>query len=103
MGAHGEYHSLAPVITTIRRIAKDLDRHIGILGDLAGPKIRLGALIGGTLYVVREGRYGFTPEADPDDPNMLTTTYEGLIDDLAVDHSVLLADGTVALRGTLKA
>ncbi len=96
--AHGQHEQMAEHVAAIRRIADELDRPVGILGDLGGPKIRLGALTDGALQVDRGRKYAFVSEADPNDPTALTTTYDGLIDDLDVDDPVLLADGTVALR-----
>lgn len=96
--AHGEHSSLVRIIAAIRQIAEELDRPVGILGDLGGPKIRLGNLPGGTLEVAEERRYAFAREAVADDPEALTTTYDGLVDDVEIGDFVLLADGTVTLR-----
>jgi pyruvate kinase len=96
--AHGAHDNLARVLTSVRQISEELDRHVGILGDLAGPRIRLGELPGGSLQVDQDRRYAFTHEVAPDDPQRLTTTYDGLVEDLEVGDPVLLADGTVALR-----
>lgn len=96
--AHGEHSSLVRIIAAIRRTAEELDRAVGILGDLGGPKIRLGNLPGGTVQIDEDRRYAFAREAVADDPEALTTTYDGLVDDLEIGDFVLLADGTVALR-----
>src|SRR5690606_12723167 len=96
--AHGEHDEMAEQVAAIRRIADELDRPVGILGDLGGPKIRLGPLPGDTQEIVPGTRYTFAREADPSDPTVLTTTYGGLVDDLSSGDRVLLADGTVALR-----
>ena len=42
--AHGTHEWLADVLGHIRRISKELESPIGVLGDLSGPKIRLGEL-----------------------------------------------------------
>src|SRR5690606_20883186 len=74
-----------------------LGRSIGLLGDLAGPKIRLGELPEEGLCLIEQGKVAFTRKPSGD-PLELTCTYERLIDDLNVGDRVLLADGTVALR-----
>ncbi len=96
--AHGNYEWFDTAVKTIRAAAVELNRTVGILGDLSGPKIRLGIL-------PEEGmrcRYGtevkFVRTAQPDHPEHLTCTYESLIDDLRPGDRVLLADGCVALR-----
>ncbi|MGE3315041.1 MAG: pyruvate kinase [Planctomycetaceae bacterium] len=96
--AHGEHAWLAEVVASIRTISAEFGKPIGILGDLSGPKIRLGILPDEGFCCQQGGRFEFVREPDPDDPTKLTCTYEALIDDLRVGDRVLLADGIVALR-----
>jgi len=96
--AHGTHDWLAGIIATIRKISRDLDQPIGILGDLAGPKIRLEELPGGVIHCRAGEKYEFVRTADPARPDRLTCTYEKLVDELKPDDRVLLADGTVSMR-----
>jgi pyruvate kinase len=96
--AHGGPKEQSEVVVSIRNVSKKLNRPIGILVDLAGPKMRLGELPGGQREL-RDGdpvRFVRGDQARGDDE--LITTYEPLIDDLAVGNMVMLADGTIALR-----
>ena len=47
--AHGTYDWLDGVLASIREVEEELQRPIGVLGDLAGPKIRQGEIPGGPL------------------------------------------------------
>eukprot|EP00913_Durusdinium_trenchii_P008905 g8371.t1 len=96
--AHGKHDWLSGVLASIRAISEELKRPIGVLGDLSGPKIRLGPLPEEGLCCQEGGRFQFVREADPDDLTKLTSTYDQLIDDLEEGDRVLLADGTVAMR-----
>ena len=96
--AHGTHEWLAGVVGTIRKISRDIDRPIGILGDLAGPKIRLEELPGGVIHCRAGEKYEFVRTADPARPDRLTCTYEKLVDELEAGDRVLLADGTVSMR-----
>jgi pyruvate kinase len=96
--AHGEHAELAEIVRTVRALAAEIGRPIGILGDLAGPKIRLGELPEEGLFCGLGEQFQFVPEADPDDPAKLTTTYDRLAEDLRNGDRVLLADGTVGMR-----
>ncbi len=96
--AHGNHEWLANVVQTIREVSHELKRPIGILGDLSGPKIRLGVLPEGGICCVLGGEFDFVKTADPNDPTKLTSTYKQLIDDLQIDDRVLLADGVVGMR-----
>ena len=44
--SHGSYDSHAESIRLVRQAAKNLEQSVAILGDLQGPKIRIGAIIG---------------------------------------------------------
>src|SRR5262245_55870129 len=52
--AHGEHEWLAGIVRDVRQISEEIGRPIGMLGDLSGPKIRLGELPEEGL-VCREG------------------------------------------------
>lgn len=95
--AHGQHEILAGVIRSVRELAKELSRPIGLLGDLAGPKIRLGELPEDGLILQQGETYYFDKEPS-EDTRSLTTTYPGLIEDLVVGNRILLADGVVSMK-----
>ena len=47
--AHGSIEEHEETLGRIRRVSDDLGRPVGVLVDLAGPKIRLGELPGGQV------------------------------------------------------
>ncbi len=96
--AHGTHDWLADVVQAIRDVSRELKRPIGILGDLSGPKIRLGLLPEEGICCMNGGIFEFVETPDPNDPTKLTCTYGQLIDDLQVGDRILLADGIVAMR-----
>src|SRR5262245_32452147 len=95
--AHGNHDWLSQVVATIRKVSNDIERPIGILGDLAGPKIRLDELPGGVIRCRSGEKFEFVRQADASNPCRLTSTYEKLVDELEVNDRVLLADGTVSM------
>ena len=95
--AHGTHEWLDGVLTSIREVEEELDRPIGILGDLAGPKIRLGEISGGQFLCQEGATVVFVRELTSGSQNELTCTYDQLIDDVAPGDRILLADGTVEL------
>jgi pyruvate kinase len=96
--AHGEYEVLERVLGDLRAVSKDLKRPIGVLGDLSGPKIRLGQLPEGGVDCEMGQQFHFVRGEESADPTQLTCTYNRLIDDLRNGDRILLADGTVAMR-----
>ena len=98
--AHGDLDWLASIVEQIRQVENELERPIGILGDLCGPKIRLNELPGDLIHCHEGEVFEFARETDPNHPNRLTCTYEQLVDDLRVGDPVRMADGTVSMRVT---
>jgi pyruvate kinase len=96
--AHGSREEKEEIIGWIRKVSATLGQPVGILVDLAGPKIRLGELEGGQRQLVEGESVRFVRGEAPCSPGELTTTYAPLVDDLAVGNMVMLADGTLALR-----
>jgi pyruvate kinase len=96
--AHGNYEWFTRIIGHIRQLSAKIGRPIGLLGDLSGPKIRLGEIPEGSVRCRQGAKFQFVRTADLQDPSKFTCTYEQLIDDLRVGDRVLLADGTVSLR-----
>ncbi len=96
--SHGTETDHAHAFETIRKCADEARTPIGILVDLAGPKVRLGEVHGGEL------------ELRPGEPFVLYTTqnrgdsggarvdYAALAKDLRTGDRVLLADGAAELR-----
>ena len=82
--AHGTHEWLDDVLASIRAVEEELDRPIGILGDLAGPKIRLGEIPGGQLLCQEGATVVFVREMASDSSHELTCTYDQLIDDVAL-------------------
>ncbi|MDC0262199.1 pyruvate kinase [Planctomycetaceae bacterium] len=99
--AHGSHEWLATVVARIRNISEELQQPLALLGDLSGPKIRLGELPNGEINCREGDIFTFVEKAEAG-PQELTSTYDRLIDDLSLGDSVLLADGTVRMIVTEK-
>jgi pyruvate kinase len=95
--AHGSIEEHQETLERVRRVAEGSGRSIGVLVDLAGPKIRLGEIPGGSLECVEGAVFKFIRGTESGKPDEFTTTYERLIDELAVGDAVMLADGTISL------
>lgn len=95
--AHGTREQHQQQFTDIRAASREVGWPVGVLVDLAGPKIRLKELPGGE-YHCQEGSEVRFVRGEPSQAGELATTYEMLIDDLNEGDSVMLADGTVSLR-----
>ena len=94
--AHGSIAEHQETLDRVRRVSDAAGRPVGVLVDLAGPKIRLGELPGGAVECVEGTEITFVPGATAG-LGEFTTTYEPLVSELAVGDAVMLADGTVSL------
>jgi pyruvate kinase len=93
--SHGDHDTHRDTITRVREVARDLGRPVAVLGDLQGPKIRIGKLASPrTLSIGDSVRITPTTEAADGD---LPTDYVDLATDVRVGGSILLADGLLEL------
>ncbi len=96
--AHGSRDEHQRAVDRIRAAGRETGFPVAILMDLAGPKIRLGELSEQPLVCELGMELTFVRGPDSRGPRELTSTYDRLIDELAVGNQVMLADGTVTLQ-----
>lgn len=95
--AHGSHAWLSELIRKVRQVSAELETPIGLLGDLSGPKIRLGEIPGDVVVCASGAEFRFIRGTESSSPFDLTCTYEPLIDDVTPGDRILLADGTVGM------
>lgn len=102
--SHGTLDQHATRLKTIRDVSAELDQPIGVLGDLQGPKIRVGILDekGVTLEAGHEVVFvcGAMEQArwsagKDGQPIVLPSDYERLSSEVQAGHRVLINDGAV--------
>jgi pyruvate kinase len=96
-GSHGDHKQ---VYDLVRAASDESGRAVGIMGDLQGPKIRLGTFAGGKA----EWRIGdivrITVEDIEGTHDRVSTTYKGLAKDAKPGDRLLVDDGNVGLTVT---
>ena len=100
--AHGKKEDHEAAIANIRKVADELEVPVGILVDLAGPKIRLGKLLNEPMILVNDEVVRFVRGTESKAPDELTCLYEPLIDEVKVGDAIVLADGIARLTVTEK-
>lgn len=95
--SHGDFESHQRRIDLIRSVTAQKSKHVAILQDLCGPKLRIGALAkpvelrdGGTFILTNRGV--------PGDEKEVSITYASLPEEVEVGDAILLADGLLELR-----
>jgi pyruvate kinase len=97
--SHGSHPEHVQNISRIRRAAEKENRSICILQDLQGPKIRTGRLRGHTPVLLKSGsRVTITPRDILGTPTLISTTFQGLAQEVRPGARVLLSDGRIELR-----
>lgn len=94
--SHGSLDSHAEKISLIRRLAAAAGRPVAILQDLAGPKIRIGALTA-PIRLRPDDEYTLTAREVPGDAHEVGLTYKGLPGDVRAGDRLLLADGALEM------
>jgi pyruvate kinase len=99
--SHGTHAEHARNIARLRRTAKEEHRTICILQDLQGPKIRTGRLKSHEPVMLKTGTLvTITPRDVPGTPNLISTTFQGLAQEVRPGSRILLSDGLIELRVT---
>jgi pyruvate kinase len=104
--SHGPLDGHLLMLRYIREAASRYDEPIAILGDLGGPKIRLGQVkdidatggmpikVGDSLVIQRDSIQGHDAR--------VSSTYPELVDDVCVGHRLLIEDGLLRFVCTEK-
>lgn len=100
--AHGTNKEKEEIVGHVRDVSQELDAAIGVLVDLAGPKIRLGKLHDGAVTLVNGETVTIVPGVESNNPKELVCLYEPLIGEVANGEMIVLADGVCRLIVTEK-
>ncbi len=96
--SHGTLEQHAQTIADIRAIAAKLCRHVAILQDLAGPKIRTGAMAPGTVTLEAGQPFTLTNRDVPGSAQEVGLTWPDLPANVRAGDTLLLADGLLELQ-----
>ncbi|HXW77740.1 MAG TPA: pyruvate kinase [Candidatus Eremiobacteraceae bacterium] len=97
--SHATHADFDRWLALVRTAAKDAGRHVGVLADLQGPKLRIGELEGHRPVTLRTGdAVTITTEPVPGTASRLSTTYTALPRDVKRGDRILIDDGKIELR-----
>jgi pyruvate kinase len=96
--SHGDRELHAENVAMTREAAERSGKEIGILGDLPGPKLRLGNVESGLVELIHDSEVTLTTDEIVGDSTRLPVSYEGLPKAVEEGSEVYLADGRIRLR-----
>ncbi len=94
--SHGTHDEHARMVASIRGIAQELHRPVAIMGDLQGPRIRIGTLA--EAIMLTEGERLVLAHEEIAGPGEIPVTYDGMARDVRAGGTIVIDDGLLALR-----
>jgi pyruvate kinase len=91
--SHSTHEEHIEVIKNIREADKELGTHTAILGDLQGPKIRIGEVKDNNIELVPGAEIIITTNSIMGTEDKVSITYQGLPQDVKTGEQILLDDG----------
>lgn len=91
--SHANYETVKQTISTIRKLSEELDMHVAILGDLQGPKLRVGMMKQEVVVQPGDVLYFCTGEEFEGTREKIYMNYDNFPKDVKAGERVLLDDG----------
>ncbi len=95
--SHGEQEGHLEKIRRIRTVSEELGRHVAVLQDLAGPKIRVGSIPEPGIRLEAGDPLMLTSEPVAGSRTRVSVSYAGLPEEVRPGDRILLADGLMEL------
>ena len=96
--SHGSHEDKGKIIEHIRNINKKEPYNIAILGDLQGPKLRVGEIENGEIEVVEGDILTFTNEKVIGNKEKIYVSYPNFHSDVKIGNIILIDDGKLEVR-----
>src|SRR5690606_5894067 len=100
--AHGTIDEALERYHRIRKVAHEEGKHIGILVDLPGPKVRAGNFGEDGVFLPDGSVVRLAVGVERSTADVIEIDYEGLLDDIQVGDRLAVGDGKLFLEVTEK-
>lgn len=96
--SHGSHEDHLKVIQLTEELNKKHNAHISILGDLQGPKLRVGVIENNAVFLEKGRLIEVVTTPVVGTADLIDVTYENLPQDVKVGEQILIDDGKLALE-----
>jgi pyruvate kinase len=96
--SHGSHEDKSKIIEHIRKINKTEPYNIAILGDLQGPKLRVGEIQNGQIEIVPGEILTFTNEKVIGTKERIYVSYPNLHEDVVIGNTIMINDGKLEVK-----
>jgi pyruvate kinase len=100
--SHGTHAGHAGVIAVVRDEADKRGRHVPVMMDLTGPKMRIGTFAEGQITLAPGEPFTLTARDVAGDETIVSINYPPLIADIRAGDRILMGDGEIELRAQSK-
>ncbi len=95
--SHGSLEESLDRFHRLRRIAEAVSKPIGIMADLPGPKVRMGAFAGPT-HLVEKSQVDLVPGDGTSTAERIFVDYESLLSDVQLGDRLAVGDGAIQIQ-----
>ncbi len=96
--SHGNLSEFTRIIKLVRQISKSERKTVSLVGDLQGPKIRVGEMSNGDFELKRGNIILISDHPVVGTEKLISTNYPRLSKDVKPGDSILISDGLIKLR-----
>jgi pyruvate kinase len=102
--SHGSMDTHSGMLAKVRKVSRELNLPVAVIGDLSGPKIRIGEVTEGGIQLEQDQVVEFIHGDRKVDPSaqsgrvQFSTNYPNFIAEIQQGHRILLDDGAIALQ-----
>ncbi len=96
--SHSQAENLVSLIELVRKLSDEMNVPIAILGDLRGPRIRVGEMEGGSIELTTGQKILLTPQPVVGNKEQISISFSQLAGDVRVGSLLLLDDGNLELK-----
>jgi len=96
--SHSSHENAGILIQTVRDINKEIDTDVAVLADLQGPKLRVGEMKGGQVFLEKGSILEFVNEKIIGDEKRVYMSYGEFAEDVEKGDVILIDDGKIKLE-----
>lgn len=96
--SHGTQEEHANKVKTIRMIAEEKKKHVGVMIDTKGPEVRVGKIVNGSVQLKRGARLIITSDDIEGDEKKFQITPKQVFNDLKKGDYLLVDDGKLKIN-----
>ena len=96
--SHADHKDVERIVSDIKALRIKHNKHVSILGDLQGPKIRLGNVVPETFLKKGDSILFSTKKIKNGDSNRVTINYASFPKDVKKGETILVDDGKIILQ-----